>query len=376
MNIIDKYFEENNKNLTFIELKKRNYIKLNEVSLSGVPLPIITDELIKEISSGNLENEVNMIHIIDGIIYLMGIDKDFKYMDKYLIILESYKENMIDYIYGKALQKIYNKELDFGGIFLRTLLNLEPNNVNARFNYALVLEEIGRLNNEKDIDGNDEFINASTDELETILDIDDKYSLAYYKLGFHYKYYEQFIKAKLTWNKFLMFDEDEDRHQEIREEIEMIESSVNFETGLTYITYNQYDKALIAFEKLLPKHENDWNVLYLIGMCYKGLGDLNTAIDYLNTALELNDEEPDLYNEIGIVLFTDGKIIDAINTFNKGIEKSFNDYKLFFNRGLGYIQLGEYMLALEDINRANTLNPEDENVIKHKIELEDLISKP
>lgn len=375
MSLIDNYFKENNKNITFLELKENTFVEINKFILKeDLPLPIITDNLIKEIYTGNLENEINVSQIIDGIIYLIGVDNDFPYMDKYMEILDAYSHNIKDYIYQKAIKKISEGDIDFGGIFLRALIFLDTGNLNARFNYALVLEEIGRKYIENNNEKGEEFLTSSTNELETILEIDEKYSLAYYKLGFHYKYFEQYIKAKLTWNKFLIIDEDENRLQEIREEIDLIDDNVKFEAGLTYLTYNEFGKALDSFLKLLPKYKDEWNILYLIGMCYKGLGEFDIAIDYLNESIQLNDEEPDLYNELGIIRFTEGKIIEAIKIFAKGIEKVNSDYKLYFNRGLGYIQLGEHNLALDDINKAYELNPNDENVIKQKKELEDLTS--
>ncbi len=39
------------------------------------------------------------------------------------------------------------------------------------------------------------FLRESTNYLETILDIDEKFPLAYYKLGYHYKHYGDFFES-------------------------------------------------------------------------------------------------------------------------------------------------------------------------------------
>jgi len=375
MDIVNKYFKENHKNITFLELKDSALVKIKNFTINkDLPLPIITDNLIEEIYQGNLENEINLSQIIDGIIYLLGVDSDFPNLDRYVEILNSYNPNINAYIYNVAIKKISEGDIEFGGIFLRALIYLDSKNLNVRFNYALVLEEMGRKYIESNDEKGEEFLTASTNELESIVEMDEKYSLAYYKLGFHYKYFEQYIKAKLTWNKFLTVDKDENRLQEIREEIDLIDDNVKFETGLTYLTYNEFGKALDSFLKLLPRYGDEWNVLYLLAMCYKGLSESDKAIEYLHKAIEINDEEPDLYNELGIINFLDGKIIEAIGIFNEGIEKTDHDYKLYFNRGLGYIQLGEYNLALKDVKMAYELNPKDENVVNQLKELEDLMS--
>ncbi len=375
MDIVNKYFKENHKNITFLELKDSALVKIKNFTINkDLPLPIITDNLIEEIYQGNLENEINLSQIIDGIIYLLGVDSDFPNLDRYVEILNSYNPNINAYIYNVAIKKISEGDIEFGGIFLRALIYLDSKNLNVRFNYALVLEEMGRKYIESNDEKGEEFLTASTNELESIVEMDEKYSLAYYKLGFHHKYFEQYIKAKLTWNKFLTVDKDENRLQEIREEIDLIDDNVKFETGLTYLTYNEFGKALDSFLKLLSRYGDEWNVLYLLAMCYKGLSESDKAIEYLHKAIEINDEEPDLYNELGIINFLDGKIIEAIGIFNEGIEKTDHDYKLYFNRGLGYIQLGEYNLALKDVKMAYELNPKDENVVNQLKELEDLMS--
>src|SRR5699024_5922660 len=104
------------------------------------------------------------------------------------------------------------------------------------------LENIGKryLSIEKEKQGM-EFIKQATLELESILDIDDKYPLAYYKLGYHYRYFEQNLKAKLIWNKYLLLDKDELRLEEIRRELESIENSALLEAGMTYLSINQFD---------------------------------------------------------------------------------------------------------------------------------------
>lgn len=375
MDKINKYFEKFTKELTFIELKDNTSLDLNGYIVeSNIPLPIITESLIKEVKEGNIEEEINLAKVIEGIIYLLGSDTTFQYSEEYIKIIKAYNEKIIDYILYKGLKSFEEKDYDSSGINYRALLTIDENNVNGLFNYALVLEEIakGFLAEEKTEDATD-FLMNSTNKLETILDIDENYSLSYYKLGFHYKFFEQYLKAKLIWAKFLLLDKDDLRLQEIREEIELIDDDVSFETGITYLTYNDFGKALDSFLKLMPKYEKHWNANYLIGLCYKGIEEYEPAIEYLNIAMNLDKEQADIYNELGIIYFNMSDIVKAIKIFEEGILNCPEDYKLYFNRGLGYVQLGQYELALKDVEKAHTLNPDDENVIIQKAKLRDLL---
>ena len=375
MEKINKYFEKFTSNLTFIELKDNTSLDINGYIVeSNTPMPIIIESLIKEVKEGNIEEEINLSKVVEGIIYLLGTDTSFQYTKEYINILKAYNEKIGDYILYKGLKFFEENDYDNSGISYRALLTIDGNNANGLFNYALVLEEIAKvfLSEEKTEEAT-EFLMNSTNRLETILDIDENYSLAYYKLGFHYKFFEQYLKAKLIWSKFLVLDKDDLRLQEIREEIELIDENVYFETGITYLTYNDFGKALDSFLKLMPKNEKHWNTNYLIGLCYKGIEDFEVAIEYLTIARDLDKEQADVYNELGIIYFNMGDIVTAIKIFGEGIDNCPDDYKLHFNRGLGYVQLGQYEIALKDVDKASKLNPDDENVIIQKSKLKELL---
>ncbi len=375
MDKINKYFEKFTKDLTFIELKDNTTLSINGYIVDEhVPMPIITESLLKEVKEGNIEEEINLSNVIEGIIYLLGTDTGFQHREEYIRILKAYNDKIVDYIFYKGLKSFEEENIDISGINYRALLTIDENNVNGLFNYALVLEEIAkRLLTEEKTEDATEFLMMSTNRLETILDIDDKYSLAYYKLGFHYKFFEQYLKAKLIWGKFLLLDKEDLRLQEIREEIELIDDDVYFETGITYMTYNDFGKGLDSFLKLMPKYEKHWNANYLIGLCYKGMEEWDSAIEYLNIAMKLDKEQPDVYNELGIIYFNMDDIVKAIKIFGEGIDNCPEDYKLYFNRGLGYVQLGQYDIALKDVEKASILNTDDENIIIQKSKLKDLL---
>lgn len=377
MEIINEYFKKNTDKVTFIELKDDAKLSIDGYSIEDdIPLPMITEELIDEIKEGNLEEEIKLTNIIDAIIYLMGIDKDFPYIENYKEIINTYDKNMEEYIFYKGIRFMDKEDYDNGAICFRTLKIINPENVNGLFNYSLALENIGKryLSIEKEKQGI-EFIKQATLELESILDIDDKYPLAYYKLGYHYRYFEQNLKAKLIWNKYLLLDKDELRLEEIRRELESIENSALVEAGMTYLSINQFDNALSSLLKLLPELKDWWQLNYLIAASYKGLNEYEKAIGYFEKALKENNMEAEVYNELGICHFYLGDIKKAIDVFTEGIKNIKDDYKLFFNRALGYLQLDNLEKGYKDVSIAVKLNPNDENMNIQKERLEEVFKK-
>lgn len=373
MDIIKEYFKKKTRDITFIELKEDVTLEIKGYPIDNqIPLPIITTTLVEGIKKGILKEEMKLSYIIDGIIYLIGIDEDFEHNEDYKNILKSYSEKIDDYIFYKGIQYVEKGDYDTAAIYFRALKLINPKHTNGIFNYALALEEIAKtyFSKEEEKQG-EEFLTRSTIELETILDIDINYSLAYYKLGYHYKYFKQFLKARLIWEKYLPLDKDELRAQEIREELQVIEDDVILESGLTYLSHDKFSEALEMFLKLLPRHDKWWELKYFIAICHKGLGDYNLAIEMFYEALELHKLEGDLYNELGITLFTVGDIPKAIEVFSEGIENIDNDYKLLFNRALGFLQLGDLKNAYIDIKKAQELNPYDKNIEAQMLMLEE-----
>jgi len=253
---------------------------------------------------------------------------------------------------------------------------LDPKNINGIFNYAIILEEIAKKYFDLEMEEKAmEFIKASTRELESILDINEQYPLAYYKLGYHYKFSGNFIKAKLIWNKYLTLDKDELRLQEVREELASIEDDVEIERGLIHLEKDEFQEAIDIFEKLAKKYDNFWELKYFLGASYKGMGDFENAIELFYEALDLNMNNLDVYNELGICLVSLGKTDEAIDIFTVAIENLGNDYRLLYNRGLCYLQMREYNKAYDDISMAASLNVNDINIRVQKERLEKLLNK-
>lgn len=374
MNTVDEFFLKMTDKVSFVQLKKGAAFKIRDYLVEDdIPLPIVTATLIDEIKEGDIVEELKVMHLIEGIIYILGIDLNFKYNNQYKNILYNFNENIEDFILYRGLSLYDQEQFEDSAIFFRALNNINAKNIQGIFNYGLSLEQIANryldLGQEK---RGKVFLTEATKQFEKILDIDDRYPLAYYKLGYHYRYSEQYQKAKLMWEKYITLDSDEIRIQEIREQLDMITDQVDYEEGVNYLTLGNYEKALVKLSTLASKHKKSWNLYYLAGLACKGLGEYEEAVEYFCEAMNLGGNDPDLYNELGICLFTIGNVKEAIDIYTKGIEEYPSDYKLLFNRGLMYLQLGNVEEAREDILTAYELNPKDPSVKDMVIHIENL----
>lgn len=364
MNTVNEYFLNMTDRISFVELKENAELNIKGYTVEkGLPLPIVTNTLVEEIKKGSLGDQLNVSHIVEGMIYILGIDMNFKYNSQYKDILYRFNPKIEDFMLYTGLKLDEEGKHDDSAIVFRALVNINGKNINGLFNYAIQLERIAKklIESNREEKGND-FLKESTDILESILDLEPKYALAYYKLGYHYKNYGQFLKARLMWEKYLNLDDDKVRLQEIREEINLINDDAEYEEGLNYISRGNYNKALDKLYPLLQRHNDNWNLFYMAGLAYKGTRDYEMAVENFAEAINLGGEHPDLYNELAICLFGIGNINEAIDILSKGIELYKDNYRLVFNRGLIYMQLGLYDIALQDVEKAYNLNPEDMSV--------------
>src|SRR5699024_10975068 len=117
MEIVDKYFLDRTDKVSFIELKEGAYVDVGDYTIEDdLPLPIVTETLLKEAKDGAIEKEFKASHLIEGIVCILGIDKDFKYKDQYKKILYSYDSDIEDYILYKGFEYVQNNDYGMGTI--------------------------------------------------------------------------------------------------------------------------------------------------------------------------------------------------------------------------------------------------------------------
>ncbi len=362
MKKLEKFFLDKTKDLSFIELKKGSNVEINGFKLNPeLPLPVITEKLVEDIKLGKAENEINIANMIDGIIYLLGSDGAFKYNEDYIDILNNYNKDINDYISNMASKYIVEEDYIMAALYLRANIYLDNKNPLYLFKYTMTVENL--LDEIEDEELKEDIILSITNVLESILDIDEEYPLAYYKLGYYYRFNQQFLKTKLIWEKYLQLEDDVERKNEIREEISLLNADIEYEESLLLLTQGQYHLALDKLLKLSEKTDW-WNIFYLVGISYKNLNDTEEAVKYFELAIKKGGEDATLYNELAIAYFTLGDVQKALDNLNIGLEIDPNNFELYFNIGLVYEQLGLLENAIENIEKAYSINP-DTQIQKH-----------
>jgi tetratricopeptide (TPR) repeat protein len=375
MNKKDKYFNDFYKNkrndISFISVKKGALIKFKDKvykAAKELPIPIRVQRLLGDIEKQDEMDGISLNNIIDGIIYVIGTDINFRFLNEYKNILKTLDFNLKPYIIY-CINKFEENEYENAVIYGRALVNLEENEKSC-FVYASALEERGLQMNSKSKGLESQyFLEEANKYYEKCLDYDYKFALAYYKLGFYYKKSQQYVKANITWNTHQELDDDALRVDEIRNELIQLKPYVDFENGYNLVLKEKPKEGLDLLLPLTKEFGSWWNLLFFIGLAYRTLGSYDIAETYFENVLKLENEQKDAMNELGLCKLCRGKYVEAAELFSDLLHIEPGNCEVFCNRAVSYMYNNQLDKAKEDIRTALKIKPDDLVALNIKEEL-------
>ena len=373
---IDKYLLKKTEELAFITVKKEGEFHLDgyEIPKEGLNVPIKNEVLVKGIKEKTAQDGLNSISIADAMIYIIGIDPEFRYNDEYkkfLTALEK-KVNFNVRSYAGYMSRKYFElgETTDSLIYIKALVTLYPDDIEGLYNYAIVCQEVATsYQKDGDAKGMNAFLLEAGEKLEKIINMDENFALAYYHLGYHYYNQSQYIKAKVIWEEAIKHGLDEDIIAEIQENIGKMDYKVQYEEGYSLVFQGKFEEGL---DKLLPLEEQYgdwWNLLFIIGIAYKNMGEMDRAIHYFDKILIIKPNQVDTLVELALCEASSFNMERAVELLEQAA-KIKEDPEILCNLGMAYLNTGNIDDAIYYIERAYELNPEDEITISCMRELD------
>lgn len=359
--LIEPYIRKRTEDLSFVQLSSnaiqvKNYV----VPKEGLFVPLLTTELANNIKNKEEDKVITANGIVRGMVYLLGIDSDFKYRDEYIKFLYAVNSNIEDYINFEAIKFADEGKMIESIIFLKALLLLNDKNIYYIFNYALTLLKYSseHLNNKPKVQS--VFKKESTICFETILDIDENFSLAYYHLGFLYSDNKQFNKAKLYWERYLKLDTNVDLSNEVNQMLLEIEDQAKYERGYEAVLSGRSQEGLILLLELEERYSNWWNLLFFIGLAYRQLLKYEDAIGYFDKVLQLEEDQLDTIVELGLCYGSIGYYSQSIECFERALHIGGQNSEILCNLAMIHMEIGNLVKAKEYLDISLSLNNEDE----------------
>lgn len=363
---IEKYLLKKAEELAFITIKHDGEFRLEgyEIPKEGLDVPIKNEVLVKGIKEKVAQDRLNSMSIADAMMYIIGIDSKFKYNDEYKKFIEAL-EKKVDFDARAYMGYMSRKYFDIGEytdslIYLKALITLYPNDLDGMYHYAIVCQEVAKqYQKDSDDEAMNKLLLEALDKLEQVIQIDENFSLAYYHLGYHYYNQGQYVKSKVVWEEALKLGLDADVVAELQENIGKMDFKVQYEEGYSLVFQGRYEEGL---EKLLPleqDHSDWWNLLFMIGLAYKNMNEIEQAKKYFEKILIIKPHQVDAIVELALCEAEAYNMEKAIELFETAA-KIKEDPEILCNLGMAYLNNGELDDAIYYIERAYELDSQDE----------------
>ncbi|MCF7885362.1 MAG: tetratricopeptide repeat protein [Candidatus Marinimicrobia bacterium] len=118
--------------------------------------------------------------------------------------------------------------------------------------------------------------------------------------------------------------------------------------------YTEAEQIIHSFCDQLP---GDWRLLHLLAISARKQNKFMEAHKYLDKALKINNDAPQLYNEIGLILDQNNQYNAAIENFKKAIKLKNDYFNAYYNLANTLHKIGKPGLALNSYKIASELNP-------------------
>jgi len=352
---IESYLLEKLNGILFLEIKagsKINNFKFEE----NTYLPVKGDEVIEKSKQGdNLEN-IPMNMFVEGMFYVLGTDKNFKFNETYKKLINSVP-NSDKFIKGVIFKNIKDNKYEDGYLMLKGLLEIENNEEN--FDKALLLVDALRNKNSK-------FKEEEIELIEKAKELKN-YSRPYYYEAIIKKEEKDFTGALFSINQYLALGGESNS--------EVLELKASLETITKYDEAKEivYDAPKEALEILLPLLDtlgDSAEIYYYIAVAYRILENHEKAIYYLNDALAISSDYVEVVNELGINYACINNYDFAIKYFRKAFEVT-KSIEICTNLIMCYLNSNDLKSAKIHLEIAKKLDPKDEIVL----ELEEILSR-
>ncbi|MBA5850894.1 tetratricopeptide repeat protein [Clostridium sp. cel8] len=336
--------------MLFLEIDKNNLKKIFNTDLKGqIYLPIAASNIIDTVKAQKNMDKIPVQFFIEGMFYVLGADRDFKYNDSYIEILKN-TPNSVKFIKGKIAKQVKDKKYEDAYILLKGLLNVEK--TKEVYDKIIILVDYIRKTDSS----------YKSEELEILEDAEsiDNYALPYFYDAIIQREDENYEKALFCINNYI--SRGGEKTMEALDFKESVKSVVEFNKAKEILNENPTE-ALKIMLPLMDVFGDHPSFYYYVAVAYRLLENYEKAIYYLNEALNIDSSIVEVINEMGINYACIGDYKTAISYLRKAFEAT-RSVEICTNLVMCYLNLNDMKSAREHFNIAKKLDPKDEVVIQ------------
>jgi tetratricopeptide (TPR) repeat protein len=125
----------------------------------------------------------------------------------------------------------------------------------------------------------------------------------------------------------------------------------------------QWEEAAKIYRALIVLNPNDFEANYRMSVISLTLQDINGAYSYLQTAMRLQSNNPNVMHQMGVILFSTGKYQEAIEYLLKAVTLQKYDAATYYYLAICYEELGKFTDAQQYYDQAIAKDPSNQDII-------------
>lgn len=321
--------------LSFLELNKD--LNFGDISLpQGLNIPIYTKVLEDKVLRGDFEYSTK--EILEGVLSLYGADPDFKDRKVFRTFVSKLQP---------LLPFLYQEKDAFKALVMALgLINLE---LTEEGTYLLAVEKANELIKE----GED-----YSDLAKALLDLEVEGWPVFYHRGFFLYNDGDYRQAMDQWQRALDYELAEELRDEIHSMMAQADRRKFYTEGRDLLFRERFLEAREAFATILEDFPHWYELHFHYGLSLRFLEEYREALSVFLNLLQLKGDDVYLYNEIGICYLFLEEPQEAISIIKRGLSLADNP-DLRLNLAISLYQTGDNLAALEELERARSLAPDD-----------------
>lgn len=134
--------------------------------------------------------------------------------------------------------------------------------------------------------------------------------------------------------------------------------------AMTFMDIGKWEKAIEGFQQSLKVKPDGYHALFGIAVCYNQLNENDQAIDAYSKAIELDSSQYTAIDNRALIYKKLGLYDKAIQDFTKSLDLNQNGFIASLSLGQCYLILNQPENALQYLNTAHKINPNNELTIE------------
>ena len=353
--------EEKLKTISFINVPSDLKMDFGSFHLDpAIKLPVQKPEGAKMLS----DNDITMESIIAGMLTIIAYDENNKNFSYYRDFVNAVQPNTAEELNKAAIAKQQQKDYDFAEELFLAVYHMLPQpasciNLATLYSYMSVYEE----EENKDMDKADEMMNKAK---LTLLDGLRRFGENQYILS-EISSFEGFLGnldlAKDYAERYLKVADEGEKKEEMKKFLKQVnarlEADNSFKEAYDYIMLDMPEKALSVIDSFIKENSDVWNGHFLKAWALRKASRYKEAKESLLKCLELGESNGDIYNELSICELEEGNRELAKTYLNTAVDLDEDNLTAMSNLAYLHLMDGEYDEARYYLEKSRKLAHDD-----------------